>query len=112
MMAGIDADAIRIVVDNRSATRSITRPRRVYLAAIGPGPRFTVEDRGPGIRPTSDRIFEPFARGRHDTDRAAGTDIGLGLAICSASSTAAAARCRLEDRRAEAPSFTVDYQAA
>jgi signal transduction histidine kinase len=49
---------------------------------VSNGPQFAVEDRGPGVpRELRTRIFEPFARGRV-TDRAAGSGLGLGLAIC------------------------------
>jgi two-component system OmpR family sensor kinase len=83
--AEVDADAMRIVVDNllRNAIDHSPANARVGVS-VGPGPRIAVEDRGPGIpRDQRDRVFQPFARGIHaNTDRAAGTGIGLGLAIC------------------------------
>ncbi len=82
--ADVDADAISIVIDNllRNAIDHAPRGTQVDVR-IEPG-LIVVEDRGPGVPPDlRKRIFQPFARGNHRvTDRAAGTGMGLGLAIC------------------------------
>jgi signal transduction histidine kinase len=83
VIAEVDPDAIAIVIDNllRNAIDH-SKADQVVTISVGSGPTIAVEDRGPGV-PTElrTRIFEPFARGRA-TDRAAGTGLGLGLAIC------------------------------
>ncbi|HEX3758368.1 MAG TPA: HAMP domain-containing sensor histidine kinase [Kofleriaceae bacterium] len=81
--AEVDPDAITIVIDNliRNAIDHSAADQTVTVS-VAPGPTIAVEDRGPGVQPElRNRIFEPFARGRA-TDRAAGTGLGLGLAIC------------------------------
>ncbi|HEU4735321.1 MAG TPA: ATP-binding protein, partial [Kofleriaceae bacterium] len=81
--AEVDPEAIAIVIDNlirNAIDHSATD--QVVTVSVMPGPTIAVEDRGPGVPPElRTRIFEPFARGRA-TDRAAGTGLGLGLAIC------------------------------
>ena len=81
--AEVDPDAIAIVIDNliRNAIDHSVADQAVTVS-VSPGPLISVEDRGPGVPPElRTRIFEPFARGRA-TDRAAGSGLGLGLAIC------------------------------
>jgi len=81
--AEVDPEAIAIVIDNliRNAIDHSAADQTVTVS-VAPGPTIAVEDRGPGVQPElRNRIFEPFARGRA-TDRAAGTGLGLGLAIC------------------------------
>src|SRR5262249_25932471 len=83
VVAEVDPDAIAIVIDNliRNAVDHAKAEQVVPLSG-NPGPMIAVEDRGPGVPiELRTRIFEPFARGRA-TDRAAGTGLGLGLAIC------------------------------
>ncbi|MEO7734095.1 MAG: HAMP domain-containing sensor histidine kinase [Kofleriaceae bacterium] len=89
-IADVDPDAIGIVIDNlvRNAIDHSPAGQAVTVSVGGGGggggggPTITVDDRGPGVPPElRTRIFEPFARGRA-TDRAAGTGLGLGLAIC------------------------------
>jgi two-component system OmpR family sensor kinase len=92
-IADVDPDAIGIVIDNlvrnaidhSPAGQAVTvgvGVRGVVGIGTGTGPTIIVDDRGPGVPPElRTRIFEPFARGRA-TDRAAGTGLGLGLAIC------------------------------
>ncbi|HSN27306.1 MAG TPA: HAMP domain-containing sensor histidine kinase [Kofleriaceae bacterium] len=111
--AEIDAEAIRIVVDNliRNAIDHSPDGDRVVIN-VGPGPRFLIEDHGPGI-PVDQRtrIFEPFARGHHDTDRAAGTGMGLGLAICKRIVDGHRGSIRVEDRPAGGARFVVELRA-
>jgi len=111
--AEIDADAIRIVVDNlvRNAIDHSPDGDRVAIT-VGPGPTFTIEDHGPGI-PSDQRlrIFEPFARGHHDTDRAAGTGMGLGLAICKRIIDGHRGEIRVEDRPGGGARFVVELRA-
>jgi len=81
--AQVDPDAIGIVIDNliRNAIDH-SPPNQTVTVSVGTGPSIIVEDRGPGVPDElRRRIFEPFARGRA-TDRAAGSGLGLGLAIC------------------------------
>jgi two-component system OmpR family sensor kinase len=83
VIAEIDPEAIAIVIDNliRNAIDH-SKADQVVTVTVAPGPMIAVEDRGPGVAlELRTRIFEPFARGRA-TDRAAGTGLGLGLAIC------------------------------
>jgi two-component system OmpR family sensor kinase len=86
--ADVDPNAIAIVLDNllRNAIDHAPRGSAITVTVdAAPGPRVVIEDRGPGVPPEMrSRIFEPFARGTHasETDRAAGTGFGLGLAIC------------------------------
>ncbi|MBV8759226.1 MAG: HAMP domain-containing histidine kinase [Deltaproteobacteria bacterium] len=108
--AEIDADAIRIVADNllRNAIDHSPDGEKVTIT-VGPGPCFTVEDRGPGISPDQrTRIFEPFARGHHDTDRAAGTGMGLGLAICKRIVDGHRGQIRVEERPGGGARFVVE----
>jgi two-component system, OmpR family, sensor kinase len=85
MMADIDGDAISMVIDNllrNAIDHSVVG--EAILVRLESDRRLVVEDRGPGV-PTAlkERIFQPFARGNHRvTDRAAGSGMGLGLAIC------------------------------
>ena len=114
VMAEIDADAIRIVVDNliRNAIDHSPDGEKI-LITIGPGAQFALEDRGPGIPADQrTRIFEPFARGHHDTDRAHGTGIGLGLAICKRIVDGHRGQIRVEDRPGGGARFTVELPAA
>jgi len=83
--AEVDPDAVGIVIDNliRNAIDH-SPPNQIVTVSVAKGPAITiaVEDRGPGVPDElRTRIFEPFARGR-TTDRAAGSGLGLGLAIC------------------------------
>jgi signal transduction histidine kinase len=83
VIAEVDPDAIAIVIDNliRNAIDH-SKAEQVVTLSVNPGPILAVEDRGPGVPiELRTRIFEPFARGRA-TDRASGTGLGLGLAIC------------------------------
>ena len=111
----IDADAIRIVVDNllRNAIDISPKGEHVTLT-VGPDPGFTVEDRGPGVpQDQRARIFEPFARGIHrDTDRAAGTGTGLGLAICKRIVDGHRGQIRIEDRPGGGARFVVELPPA
>lgn len=113
--AEIDADAIGIVVDNllRNAIDHSPAGERVNVT-LGPGPRITVDDRGPGIPADQrQRIFEPFARGMHtNTDRAAGTGIGLGLAICKRIVDGHRGQIRVEDRPGGGARFVVELPPA
>ena len=112
--AEIDADAIRIVVDNliRNAIDHSPAGEKI-IVTVGAGPRIVVEDRGPGIPADQrTRIFEPFARGRHNTDRAKGTGIGLGLAICKRIVDGHRGAIRVEDRPGGGARFTVELPAA
>jgi len=113
-MAEIDADAIRIVVDNlvRNAIDYSPDGQKI-LITLGPGARFLVEDRGPGIPADQrTRIFEPFARGRQHADRAAGTGIGLGLAICKRIIDGHRGSIRVDDRPGGGARFSVELPAA
>jgi signal transduction histidine kinase len=81
--ADVDSDAIEIVLDNLLRNAIDHSPRgEPVVVRVDPG-RIVVEDHGPGV-PTEqrERIFQPFARGNTQTDRTAGTGMGLGLAIC------------------------------
>jgi two-component system OmpR family sensor kinase len=113
--AEIDADAIRIVIDNlvRNAIDHSPIGERIAVT-LGPGPRVVVEDRGPGIPADQrKRIFEPFARGVHaNTDRAAGSGIGLGLAICKRIIDGHRGQIRVEDRPGGGARFVVELPAA
>ena len=82
--AEVDTEAIGIVLDNliRNAIDHSPKDEAVVLD-ISAGPRLVVDDRGPGVPlDQRQRIFEPFARGPHRTDRTTGPGLGLGLAIC------------------------------
>lgn len=86
LIGEIDPEAIEIVLDNllRNAVDHAPAGSTVR-ARVEPGalPRVVVEDAGPGVpAELRGRVFEPFARGSGGaTDRAAGTGVGLGLAI-------------------------------
>jgi two-component system, OmpR family, sensor kinase len=83
VMADVDAGAVGIVIDNLIRNAIDHSPLRgIVTVRVAGGPEIAVEDRGPGVpRELRTRIFEPFARGGA-TDRAAGSGLGLGLAIC------------------------------
>ena len=85
IVADVDADAITIVLDNLIRNAIDHSPKgETITVTVGPGSRFVVEDRGPGVPSDQrERIFQPFARANNSrADRAAGTGLGLGLAIC------------------------------
>jgi signal transduction histidine kinase len=85
VLADVDPDAIAIVLDNllRNAIDHSPPRAAVELAVdAAPRPRIAIADRGPGVpEDRRHRIFEPFG-GHHQSDRAAGGGLGLGLAIC------------------------------
>jgi two-component system OmpR family sensor kinase len=113
--AEIDADAIRIVVDNLLRNAIDHSPANAHVVVtVGPGTRITVDDRGPGIPADQrDRVFQPFARGVHTTaDRAAGSGIGLGLAICKRIVDGHRGQIRVDDHPGGGARFVVDLPAA
>ena len=83
VLADVDPDAIGIVIDNLLRNAIDHAPSHTAVTVrVAAGPQIIVEDRGPGVpHELRRRIFEPFARGRV-TDRASGSGLGLGLAIC------------------------------
>ena len=104
----VDPDAIAIVLDNliRNAIDHAP-PGTAVTVGVAPGPAIFVEDRGPGVAPEiRSRIFEPFARGRA-TDRAVGTGLGLGLAICRRIVDGHRGRIEVEDRADGGARFVV-----
>lgn len=86
VFADVDPEAIAIVFDNllRNAIDHSPPGTRIEIVVeAAPHPRIVVADRGPGVpEDLRQRIFEPFARGHHSSDRTAGPGFGLGLAIC------------------------------
>lgn len=106
--AEVDPDAISIVIDNlvRNAIDHSPKESPVTIR-VAPGPQIIVEDRGPGVpRELRSRIFEPFARGRA-TDRASGTGLGLGLAICKRIVDGHQGIITVDDRAGGGAQFTV-----
>jgi two-component system OmpR family sensor kinase len=114
--AEIDPDAVAIVIDNllRNAIDH-SPPEGVVSIALdrSTGPRFAIEDRGPGVpADMRTRIFEPFARGVHKaTDRAVGSGVGLGLAICKRIVDGHGGTIGVEDRRGGGARFVVTLPA-
>ena len=111
--AEVDPDAIAIVIDNltRNAIDHSAADQVVTLA-VAPGPMIVVEDRGPGVpAELRARIFEPFARGRA-TDRAAGSGLGLGLAICKRIVDGHGGMIDVEDRPGGGARFVVRLPAS
>jgi two-component system OmpR family sensor kinase len=111
--AEVDPEAIAIVVDNliRNAIDHSAADQTVTVS-VAPGPTIVVEDRGPGVAPElRARIFEPFARGRA-TDRAAGTGLGLGLAICKRIVDGHGGTIAVEDRSGGGARFVVRLPAS
>ena len=107
--ASIDPEAISIVFDNllRNAIEHSPRGETV-IARIEVGPRIAVEDRGPGVPPEQrQRIFQPFARGIHTTDRARGNGVGLGLTLCARIVSKHAGSITIEDRPGGGARFVV-----
>jgi signal transduction histidine kinase len=106
--AEVDPDAIGIVIDNLIRNAIDHSPAsQVVTVSVTPGPVIAVEDRGPGVPPElRTRIFEPFARGRA-TDRAAGSGLGLGLAICRRIVDGHGGTIRVEDRAGGGARFVV-----
>ena len=107
-IADVDPDAIAIVIDNLVRNAIDHSPAgQVVTVRVGPGAAFAVEDRGPGVPgELRARIFEPFARGRA-TDRAAGTGLGLGLAICRRIVDGHGGAIAIEDRSGGGARFVV-----
>ncbi len=106
--AEVDPDAVGIVIDNliRNAIDH-SPPNQVVTVSVATGPVLVVEDRGPGVPDElRTRIFEPFARGR-TTDRAAGSGLGLGLAICRRIVDGHGGTVRVEDRSGGGARFVV-----
>lgn len=108
--AHVDPDAISIALDNlvRNAVQHSPKGTCVRLV-VEPGPRIAVEDEGPGVPVDQrDRIMQPFARGiTTATDRAAGTGVGLGLAIASRIVAAHRGTIEIEDRPGGGARFVV-----
>jgi signal transduction histidine kinase len=106
----VDVDAIAIVLDNliRNALDHTPKGTAVTVT-VGPGRRFAVEDRGPGVPPEARvRIFEPFARGVQRMDRSTGPGLGLGLAICKRIVDGHRGTIRVEDRPGGGSRFVVE----
>jgi signal transduction histidine kinase len=106
--AQVDPDAIGIVIDNLIRNAIDHSPAsHVVTVSVSPGPVIAVEDHGPGVPlELRTRIFEPFARGRA-TDRAAGSGLGLGLAICRRIVDGHGGTIRVEDRAGGGARFVV-----
>ena len=106
--AEIDPDAIAIVIDNlirNAIDHSVTG--QAVTVSVARGPAIVVEDRGPGVPvELRARIFEPFARGRA-TDRAIGSGLGLGLAICRRIVDGHGGAIEVEDRAGGGARFVV-----
>ncbi|HEX3474376.1 MAG TPA: HAMP domain-containing sensor histidine kinase [Kofleriaceae bacterium] len=114
IIAEVDPDAIAIVVDNliRNAIDHSAADQTVTVSVTSGPPTIVVEDRGPGVAPElRARIFEPFARGRA-TDRAAGTGLGLGLAICKRIVDGHGGTIGVEDRAGGGARFVVRLPAS
>ncbi len=111
-MADVDRDAIGIVIDNLVRNAIDHSPSgETVTVHIAPG-LIAIEDRGPGVPPElRSRIFAPFARGRA-TDRAAGTGLGLGLAICRRIVDGHGGSIAIEDRDGGGARFVVKLPAA
>lgn len=113
-VAQVDGDAMAIVLDNLVRNAIAHSPRGgVVSCEVGPGPRIVIEDRGPGIPAAMrTRVFEPFARGTHAaTDRASGTGLGLGLAICKRIVEGHGGSIRIEDRLGGGARFVITLEA-
>jgi signal transduction histidine kinase len=113
--ADVDAEAIAIVFDNllRNAIDHAPKGTSVEMTVeAAPEPRIIVADRGPGVPDDQrQRIFEPFARGHHQSDRAAGAGFGLGLAICKRLVEGHGGTISVDDRSGGGARFTVDLPA-
>ena len=108
IIADVDPDAIGIVVDNllRNAIDHSPSDQSITVS-VARGPQIIVEDRGPGVpADLRTRIFEPFARSR-TTDRASGTGVGLGLAICHRIVDGHGGTITVDDRPGGGARFTV-----
>lgn len=106
----VDREAMAIVLDNllRNAVEHSPRGEQVRVV-LENGPRIAVEDRGPGVPVVQrERIMQPFARGTGvATDRAAGSGVGLGLAICARIVSAHGGSIQIEDRSGGGARFVV-----
>jgi two-component system OmpR family sensor kinase len=115
VQAELDADAVAIVIDNllRNAIDHSPKGEHIVVRVDG-GPRLLVEDRGPGVPAEQrERIFQPFARGTAaKTDRAVGTGVGLGLAICKRIVAGHHGSIFVEDREGGGARFVVTLPAA
>jgi two-component system OmpR family sensor kinase len=108
--ADVDADAIAIVLDNLLRNAIDHSPKGEHVVVHVERDRtMIVEDRGPGVpEDQRDRIFQPFARGKNRaTDRAAGTGLGLGLAICKRIVDGHRGSIHVEDRSGGGARFVV-----
>ncbi|MGE5184181.1 MAG: sensor histidine kinase, partial [Acidobacteriota bacterium] len=109
VQAELDSDAIAIVIDNLIRNALDHSPKgQSIVVRVESGPRLAVEDRGPGVpAELRDRIFQPFARGSHNSDRAAGPGVGLGLAICKRIVAGHKGSISVEDRAGGGARFVV-----
>jgi two-component system OmpR family sensor kinase len=111
--AEIDRNAMAIVLDNLLRNAIDHSPRggtvSISIDKAGACPRIIVDDRGPGVpQEMRLRVFEPFARGTHQTtDRASGTGFGLGLAICQRIVTGHGGTIAIEDRPGGGARFVI-----
>jgi two-component system OmpR family sensor kinase len=113
--AELDAEAVTIVIDNLLRNAIDHTPKGEHIIVrVESGPRLLVEDRGPGVPADQrERIFQPFARGtQQKTDRAVGTGVGLGLAICRRIVAGHHGSIAVEDREGGGSRFVVTLPAA
>ena len=113
-IAEADGDAVSIVIDNLLRNAIDHSPVGTGIVVhVEADRRVIVDDRGPGVPPDlRRRIFQPFARGNHRvTDRALGTGMGLGLAICKRIIDGHGGTIDVEDREGGGARFVVTLPA-
>lgn len=96
---------IQNLVDNAVRYSPPGKPVNVRVQFEGPEVVVSVRDRGDGMTAQdSRRVFEPFYRGRHGTDRSPG-GTGLGLTICRGIVEAHEGRIWVESKRRKGSTF-------
>ena len=98
-------DAIALALTNLVENAIIHAGGQIEVL-VGPGPRLSVRDSGPGLPGRADTLFEPFRRGKG----AARGGAGLGLAIVARIQRAHGGRVTAEPAPDHGTVFILDYQ--
>lgn len=101
---------LRLIVTNllRNAVEAVaaqSQERRLVRITVGPGPRLTVRDSGPGIAPDHlAHLFDPFRTTKEGPGR------GIGLSLAQASAERMRATLQVQSQIGAGTTFTLSLQ--
>lgn len=107
-----DPAGLRLIVTNllRNAVEAVaaqSEERRLVRVAVGPGPRLTVRDSGPGIAPERlAHLFDPFRTTKEGPGR------GIGLSLAQASAERMQATLQVQSQVGAGTTFTLSLEPA